>query len=122
MKNNWFKKIKDQIYTYLILPIFILSLCAGLGIFVWQVIKPQEISDSTRKIESGYFYEEDHYEELYNAPVNNNTGGNKIVYIAPHSGERYHYNKSCEGLEDAMSVDEMELGEAQEQGYTECGF
>lgn len=48
--------------------------------------------------------------------------GDQIVYIAPYSGERYHYNKDCEGLEDAKSVDEMELGEAQEQGYTPCGF
>lgn len=146
MKNERLKRVIDRVYKFVILPLFSIALCVVLGIVIWGFIKPQEISDSTREVESGDFYEseadklidknaeqekqneyerqfeEDHHEELYNKPTNNNITENKIVYIAPHSGERYHLNKDCKGLEDAKSIKEMVLSEAQEEGYTLCGF
>jgi hypothetical protein len=45
-----------------------------------------------------------------------------IVYIAPYSGERYHFNRNCKGLESAKSVEEIKRQDARDEGYTLCGF
>jgi hypothetical protein len=48
--------------------------------------------------------------------------GDQIVYIAPYSGERYHFSKDCKGLESSESVEEIKRQDAHYEGYTLCGF
>lgn len=45
-----------------------------------------------------------------------------VVYVAPHSGSKYHYDPNCRGLNNANSVVEMSLSDAQSQGYGLCGW
>lgn len=52
-------------------------------------------------------------------PVNN---VEKVVYIAPYSGTKYHYNPNCRGLSNANSIQEISLSEAQSLGYGLCGW
>lgn len=44
------------------------------------------------------------------------------VYIAPQSGTKYHYSANCRGLNNANSIQEMSLSDAESQGYELCGF
>lgn len=46
----------------------------------------------------------------------------QAVYIAPQSGTKYHFSSTCRGLKQANSVVEISLTEAQNQGYTLCGW
>lgn len=46
----------------------------------------------------------------------------QTVYVAPQSGTKYHFSSTCRGLKQASSVVEMSLTEAQNQGYTLCGW
>lgn len=46
----------------------------------------------------------------------------EMIYYAPQSGNKYHYNQSCRGLSRANSVATMSLGEAQSLGYDLCGW
>lgn len=46
----------------------------------------------------------------------------KVVYIAPQSGTKYHFSANYRGLNRANSIQEMSLTEAQNQGYDLCGF
>lgn len=57
--------------------------------------------------------------ETASAPADNNE---KTVYIAPHSGTKYHYSASCRGLNNANSVKKISLSEAKNQGYDLCGW
>lgn len=45
-----------------------------------------------------------------------------VVYVAPDSGTKYHYSANCRGLNNANSVVEMSLSNAQSQGYDLCGW
>lgn len=45
----------------------------------------------------------------------------QMVYIAPDSGRKYHYNPNCRGLNNANSVVSIPLSEAQ-GSYGLCGF
>lgn len=45
-----------------------------------------------------------------------------VVYVAPDSGSKYHYSANCRGLNNANSVVEMSLSNAQSQGYELCGW
>ena len=45
-----------------------------------------------------------------------------VVYIAPQSGTKYHYDSTCRGLKTANSIISMTVSEAQSQGYTLCGY
>lgn len=45
-----------------------------------------------------------------------------MVYIAPNSGTKYHFHAGCRGLNNANSVAEITLTDAQNQGYTLCGW
>lgn len=44
------------------------------------------------------------------------------VWIAPQSGEKYHYDPNCRGLSNANSIVEITLEQAQLQGYDLCGW
>ncbi|MCF0229903.1 MAG: fibronectin type III domain-containing protein [Parasporobacterium sp.] len=44
------------------------------------------------------------------------------VYIAPYSGERYHYNRNCRGLRNARYIEKISLSDAKSYGYTLCGY
>lgn len=44
------------------------------------------------------------------------------VWIAPDSGEKYHHDPNCRGLSQANSIVEMSLSDAQNNGYTLCGW
>ncbi|EPH95206.1 hypothetical protein D920_02615 [Enterococcus faecalis 13-SD-W-01] len=46
----------------------------------------------------------------------------QVVYVAPQSGRRYHYDSSCRGLRTANQIQPMTLQQAIDQGYTLCGF
>lgn len=46
----------------------------------------------------------------------------QMVWIAPQSGRRYHFDATCRGLRRANSTVQMTLQEAQAQGYTHCGY
>ncbi len=46
----------------------------------------------------------------------------QMVWIAPQSGRRYHFDPTCRGLRRANSTVQMTLQEAQAQGYTHCGY
>lgn len=46
----------------------------------------------------------------------------QTVYVAPQSGTKYHFSSTCRGLKQANSVVEISLTEAQNQGYTLCGW
>lgn len=46
----------------------------------------------------------------------------QMVWIAPQSGHRYHFDPTCRGLRRANSTVQMTLQEAQAQGYTHCGY
>lgn len=46
----------------------------------------------------------------------------EMIYYAPQSGNKYHYNQSCRGLSRANSVATMSLTEAQSLGYDLCGW
>lgn len=50
------------------------------------------------------------------------TNVENVVYIAPQSGTKYHFTASCRGLNNANSIQEMNLSEAQRQGYDLCGW
>lgn len=46
----------------------------------------------------------------------------QTVYIAPDSGEKYHFSQGCRGLSRANSTLAISLSDAQAQGYTLCGW
>lgn len=46
----------------------------------------------------------------------------QMVYIAPNSGTKYHFHAGCRRLNNANSVAEITLTDAQNQGYTLCGW
>src|SRR5699024_9037050 len=46
----------------------------------------------------------------------------QVVYIAHQSRTKYHFSAGCRGLNRANSIQEMNLSEAQRQGYDLCGF
>ena len=46
----------------------------------------------------------------------------QMVWVAPQSGRRYHFDATCRGLRRANSTVQMTLQEAQAQGYTHCGY
>ena len=46
----------------------------------------------------------------------------QMVWIAPQSGRRYHFDATCRGLRRANSTVQMTLQAAQAQGYTLCGY
>lgn len=46
----------------------------------------------------------------------------RTVFIAPHSGTKYHFSANCRGLRNANSIKEVTLTEAQNQGYDLCGW
>lgn len=46
----------------------------------------------------------------------------KVVYIAPQSGTKYHYDPNCRGLSNANSVKEISITDAKNQGYDLCGW
>ena len=46
----------------------------------------------------------------------------QTVYIAPDSGEKYHFSQGCRGLSRANSTSAISLSDAQAQGYTLCGW
>ena len=50
------------------------------------------------------------------------TNVENVVYIAPQSGTKYHFSPNCRGLNNANSIQEMSLSEAQSQGYDLCGW
>lgn len=45
-----------------------------------------------------------------------------MVWIAPTSGQRYHFNSNCRGLNRAKSTQQITEEQAKSQGYTLCGF
>ncbi|BDR58705.1 hypothetical protein [Xylocopilactobacillus apicola] len=45
-----------------------------------------------------------------------------MVWIAPTSGKRYHFDPNCRGLNRAKSTTQMTKDNAVAQGYTLCGF
>ena len=46
----------------------------------------------------------------------------QVVYVAPQSGKKYHFDPGCRGLRTANSTVQMSVSEAQSQGYGLCGF
>lgn len=46
----------------------------------------------------------------------------QMVWVAPQSGRRYHFDPTCRGLRRANGTVQMTLQEAQAQGYTLCGY
>lgn len=42
------------------------------------------------------------------------------VFIAPHEGEKYHFQSDCRGLRNAISINKVTLKKAKQDGYTEC--
>src|SRR5699024_692520 len=50
------------------------------------------------------------------------TNVEKVVYVAPQSGTKYHFSANCRGLNRANSIKEMSLTEAKSQGYDLCGW
>lgn len=46
----------------------------------------------------------------------------QMVWVAPQSGRRYHFDLTCRGLRRANGTVQMTLQEAQAQGYTLCGY
>ncbi len=46
----------------------------------------------------------------------------QVVYVAPQSGKKYHFDSGCRGLNNANSIVSMPLSQAQTQGYTLCGW
>lgn len=46
----------------------------------------------------------------------------QMVYVAPYSGTKYHYSPNCRGLSNANDKVEMTLTDAQNQGYSLCGW
>lgn len=46
----------------------------------------------------------------------------QIVYVAPKSGKKYHYDRNCRGLKKADSIEEMTESEAKAHGYGLCGY
>lgn len=46
----------------------------------------------------------------------------RMVYVAPYSGQRYHFNENCRGLRTANYVSELTLEQAISSGYTLCGY
>lgn len=44
----------------------------------------------------------------------------KVVYIAPHSGTKYHTEKKCRGLRKAKSIKTISIKNAKKQGYSAC--
>lgn len=59
-------------------------------------------------------------EEPVEEQVVDNIG--QLVYVAPQSGTKYHFTPNCRGLNNANSIQEMDLYEAQGQGYDLCGW
>ena len=48
---------------------------------------------------------------------------NRTVYYAPYSGMRYHNTLNCEGLEDAISIEQTTYYDARiRHGLTPCGY
>lgn len=78
-----------------------------------------------RKAQEAYEeYQDNYIEENFSdyEDFQNGTGKYQKVYIAPYSGQRYHFSSKCKGLESANSIEELGLQEAKDQGYTICGF
>ncbi len=47
----------------------------------------------------------------------------QIVYIAPTSGTKYHFDPNCRGLRNANgNIQSMSLSDAESRNYTKCGF
>lgn len=46
----------------------------------------------------------------------------RVVYIAPESGTKYHFSANCRGLSNANSVKKVDLSVAKSQGYSLCGW
>lgn len=46
-----------------------------------------------------------------------------MVWIAPNSGKKYHYDQNCRGLRRANgNITQITEQQAKDQGYTLCGF
>ena len=45
-----------------------------------------------------------------------------LVYVAPKSGNKYHYDRNCRGLKKADSIEVMTESEAKAHGYGLCGY
>lgn len=54
------------------------------------------------------------------ASVGTSTGTR--VFIAPESGNRYHYSSNCRGLKKANSIVEVTIEDAMARGLTICGY
>lgn len=57
-----------------------------------------------------------------NSQYSNNQQG-RMVWIAPKSGRKYHYDQSCRGLRRANgNIQQISEQQAKYEGYTLCGF
>lgn len=57
-----------------------------------------------------------------NPQYSNNQQG-RMVWIAPKSGRKYHYDQSCRGLRRANgNIQQISEQQAKYEGYTLCGF
>lgn len=45
-----------------------------------------------------------------------------MVFVAPYSGQKFHYDENCRGLRTANYLSEMTLEQAISSGYTLCGY
>lgn len=57
-----------------------------------------------------------------NPQYSNNQQG-RMVWIAPNSGSKYHYDQNCRGLRRANgNIQQISEQQAKSEGYTLCGF
>lgn len=64
--------------------------------------------------EAELYYDE--FTEIYGYPPDT------PVYIAPYSGTKFHIWEECEGLENAIEVEQITLDDAINNGYDLCGY
>ncbi|WP_147369770.1 hypothetical protein [Bombilactobacillus bombi] len=56
-------------------------------------------------------------------PQYSNDQQGQMVWVAPNSGKKYHYDKTCRGLRRANgNITQMTEQQAKSQGYSLCGF
>lgn len=56
-------------------------------------------------------------------PKYSNNQQGQMVWIAPNSGKKYHYDQNCRGLRRANgNITQITEQQAKDQGYTLCGF